>query len=189
MNKNLGPKILELRNSGLTYNEIVKILNCSKSIVCYHCGNNQKEKYINRLKKYRKKEDPIKKKLQSFLYKDKETSIVKTNKLKDIDKILYKKIINFTCVRESGNKLMFSLNDLKLKIGDNPKCYLTGRSIDLSNTRSYNLDHIIPASKGGDNSLENCNIACRDANQAKNDMLLEDFYKLCEDVIKIRDMD
>jgi hypothetical protein len=46
-------QILELREVGKTYNEIVDILGCSKSTVSYHCGNGQKEKSKRRLKKNR----------------------------------------------------------------------------------------------------------------------------------------
>jgi transcriptional regulator len=42
MNKNLGPKILRLRKQGKTYNQIAAVLNCSKSLVCYHLGKGQK---------------------------------------------------------------------------------------------------------------------------------------------------
>lgn len=78
---------------------------------------------------------------------------------------------------------MFNEELLLEKIGDNPVCYLTGRPINLEDSRSYNLDHIIPKSKGGNNSLENCQIACRDANQAKNDLTYDEFIQLCKDVL------
>lgn len=41
-------KILELREKGKTYNEIVAILGCSKGTVSYHCGNGQKAKAKSR---------------------------------------------------------------------------------------------------------------------------------------------
>jgi 5-methylcytosine-specific restriction endonuclease McrA len=80
-------------------------------------------------------------------------------------------------------KQKFSLQDLIDKIGNHPTCYLTGRPIDLSDGRSYHLDHIIPISKGGDNSLDNCEIACKEANQAKHNLSKDEFIKLCEEVI------
>ena len=82
---------------------------------------------------------------------------------------------------------MFNEEQLAEKIGDKPKCYLTGREINLDNSRSYQLDHIIPRSKGGDNSIENCGIACREANQAKNDMSYDDFVQLCREVVAYHD--
>ena len=48
MNKNLGAKIIELRKSGLTYNQIKNQLNCSKSNICYHLADGQKQKNKNR---------------------------------------------------------------------------------------------------------------------------------------------
>jgi hypothetical protein len=57
-------QILELHAQGKSYNEIVRILGCSKGSVSYHCGNGQKEKAYNRVKRYRageKSEKPPKK--------------------------------------------------------------------------------------------------------------------------------
>jgi CRISPR/Cas system Type II protein with McrA/HNH and RuvC-like nuclease domain len=184
MNKNLGPKILELRNSGLTYNEIVVILKCSKATVCYHCADGQKDKTRNRTRKMRKS-NPLIKKINNFTARKNKNSKSVKNIKNEIIKILSKKIEQFKRnTRKTGIKSMFSYTEFINKIGNNPKCYLTGRDIDLSNSRSYHLDHIIPISKGGDNSLENCGLACRNANLAKSDMSLNEFYQLCEDVIK-----
>lgn len=184
MNKNLGPQILELRNNGLTYNEIIKILNCSKATVCYHCANGQKEKTRNRTRKIRKS-NPLIQKVNNFTVREnKKGKSVKYIK-NEIIKILSKKIEQFKRnTRKTGTKSMFNYTEFTNKIGNNPKCYLTGRDIDLSDGRSYHLDHIVPISKGGDNSLDNCGLACRDANFAKSDMSLDEFYQLCEDVIK-----
>lgn len=50
--------ILKLRAEGLTYNQIVKKLGCSKGTVSFHCGAGQKEKALKRNRdrrnKYRK---------------------------------------------------------------------------------------------------------------------------------------
>lgn len=46
-------KILKLRESGMSYNSIASSLGCSKSTVCYYCGNHQKEKSIIRQRKNR----------------------------------------------------------------------------------------------------------------------------------------
>lgn len=60
-------EILKLRAQGKNYNEISKILGCSKGTISYHCGNGQKEKYReydrNRKEKNRKWLQSIKEKL------------------------------------------------------------------------------------------------------------------------------
>lgn len=76
------------------------------------------------------------------------------------------------------------LEDILEKIKTNPICNLTGRLLDVENTNSWHLDHIIPSSRGGDNSLENCQIVCADVNRAKSGLLQEDFIQLCLDVVK-----
>ena len=65
-------------------------------------------------------------------------------------------------------------------------CYLTGDKIDLTKTGSYHLDHIIPKSRGGSNTIENCGPATKEANQAKNSLTEEEFLDLCKKVIKYK---
>lgn len=177
MNKNLSEKIIELRNAGYSYNKIVEELNCSKSVVAYHCGKNQKEKNRQRNFKY-KKTNPLKTKLYAFHEKTKDGQFVSQQK-PDIYRILISKRFHFN----NGGEYMFTIEQLMEKIGSRPKCYLTGREIDLSKSRTYSLDHIVPRSKGGDNSLENCGLTCSDANRAKNDLSLDEFISLCQSVV------
>lgn len=70
------------------------------------------------------------------------------------------------------------------KIGKNPTCYLTGRKINLKDTSTYHFDHIIPASKGGTNELDNLGLVCKEINIAKNDKTPEEFIKLCIEVLE-----
>ena len=51
--KYMKEQILKLRNEGKTYSEIKKILGCPKSTISYYCGNEQKEKTKNRIRKRR----------------------------------------------------------------------------------------------------------------------------------------
>jgi 5-methylcytosine-specific restriction endonuclease McrA len=175
-------QILDLRKQGLSYNKIQEILGCSKSTISFHCGYKQKEKKNNRQNR-RRSDNCLIKKIENFRnrkYKHATYSL----KNRDWCDILQIKIKGFSMNRKTKKaKQKFSLQDLIDKIGDNPTCYLTGRSIDLSDGRSYHLDHIIPISKGGDNSLDNCNIACKEANQAKNNLSKDEFIKLCKEVI------
>lgn len=161
-------QILKLRNEGKTYNEIKKELGCSKGTISYHCGYGQKEKNNNRLIKFRNN-NPIKSKTDKFRGFE--------FKCRDFNKI------------ENNNKLQrstlnFSYEDVINYIGENPICYLTGRNIDINKTSSYHFDHIIPRKQGGDNSLENLGIACRDANMAKSDLTVDEFINLCKEVLE-----
>lgn len=42
--RNIGAKILELRAAGHNYNQIVEILECSKSTVAHHCNATSRKK-------------------------------------------------------------------------------------------------------------------------------------------------
>ena len=180
MNKNLKPKIIELKEKGYSYNKIVAELGCAKSTVSYHLGKNQKKKALSRKRVYRS-ENPLIKKRDNFV-NHKRRGVSQSSQQASVRKILTDKRHHF-CKRRGEKEYMFLLDELENKVRDNPHCYLTGRKIDLSDSLSYHLDHIVPVSKGGDNSLENCGLTCRSANQAKNDLLLDDFIKLCQDVI------
>lgn len=183
MSKKLKEKIFELRDLGKSYDQIVNELNCAKSTISYYCGDGQREKCRSRSRKSRK-DNVLSHKIYRF--KEQKQSDQKSCLLKNqkILHILNLKRHNF--LKNKNGPVMskeFSTKDLLAKIGENPKCYLTNRSIDLSDSKSYHLDHIMPVSRGGDNSLENCQIACRSANLAKSDMTYEEFVKLCKDVV------
>lgn len=51
MNNQVKQKIIQLRFSGKTYNEIKNEVGCSKGTISYHCGNGQKEKTRRRIAK------------------------------------------------------------------------------------------------------------------------------------------
>lgn len=133
---------------------------------------------------------PIVKKIENYKgyrdnYKKKTKFIQFISEDRSVSKILGIKIIRFGRNKKEGtySSMKFNAKDLLKKIGDHPVCQLTGRPIDLSNGPSYHLDHIIPKNKGGDNSLDNCQIVCREANQAKGDLLPEEFIELCKEVL------
>ena len=157
-------QIIKLRSNGKTYDEIKEILGCSKSTISYHCGVGQKKKSLLRTRKYRK-----------------EARVIIRNRL---DRFLSDRVHNFKRGGR-GDKITngkASYNAFFKRISDNPICYLTGREIDLCEPKTYNLDHIIPVAKKGENSLKNCGLSCRDANMAKSDMLLDEFIQLCKEV-------
>lgn len=158
-------QILELRAQGKTYNEIKEILGCSKSTISFHCGEGQKEKAYSRNNKNRKKK----------------AGIIKSK----LEKFTRYKIKNFRRgTWGEPNDSTFNYTSAYELIDSAKNCYLSGRPLDLENSRSYHLDHIIPQSKGGKNTLKNLGVACKEANMAKSDMLVDDFIQLCVDVCK-----
>ena len=156
-------EILQLRSKGLTYDQIADRLGCSKSTISFHCSKDGKARVAARNQKNRKK-DPLRKKIHQFN-----------------DRPVYEKIYNFNGCRMKDTK--FTKQDLLNKIGDNPTCAITGVPIELSKPETYSLDHIMPRSRGGENSLDNCQLVTRQVNQAKSDMTTEEFVLLCKQVI------
>ena len=189
MQETVKKQILELREQGLSYDKIADLLNCSKGTISYHCGEGQKNKVKLRQLKNRKLKSPLYNKINTFKYKNKKYFNSSSKNQKSVLEILKLKIVSFHRKYEGRKliereKLMFTEKQLLKKIGKKPICYLTGKPIDLLDSRSYQLDHIIPRSKGGKNTLDNCEIACKAANYAKGDLMLNEFFELCKSVLK-----
>jgi hypothetical protein len=171
-------KILSLRKEGKSYLEIKKILGCSKGTISYHCGEGQKEKTKKRnqenIKSY-----VVCKKLDKYKKKQLQT---KSDDFQRDRKWVYDPIRK---KRKSGVHLTknFGYKDILEKFGENTTCYLTGRPISLVEPKTYSFDHKIPPNKGGDNSIENLGITCREANYAKSDLLLDQFIELCKEIL------
>lgn len=163
-------QILELRNQGKTYREIRNILNCSLATISYHCGNNQKEKTLERSRKNRSTiEGTINKKI-SQVFNRKVHDALKYRELLTNNSFIYNK---------EGKKEFIQ------KCIDNPVCYWTGVKIDLLDTKSYEFDHYIPVTKGGENSYNNLVLSSKIANRMKHDLLAEEFLELCRQVLKV----
>lgn len=180
-------QILQLRDLGYSYREIEQKLNCSKGTISYHCGIDQKQKTTNRRKSNRLNQHPLIKKIENFHL----TTITPKKKLANqytLNKILKIKIEKFSMDQPGVyNNMNFTIKELLQKIGDNPVCTLTGKPIDLMNSKSYQLDHIIARSKGGSNDLDNCQLLSKEVNMAKQDLSVEDFIQLCRDVVNYID--
>jgi len=165
-------KILELRNEGKTYKQIQLILNCSKSTISYHCGEGQKEKTKKRTKQRR--ENILLNKVERFKYRK-----FRNNK---------EKVRRFNKRDEKGftNKQFeetFIWVDVLEKFGENTFCYLSGEKINLLND-SYSLDHIIPHSRGGNNSLNNLGITHEVVNQMKSDLKPDELIMWCKKILE-----
>lgn len=157
-------EILKLRKEGKTYKEISEILKCAKSTVCYYCGEDQKEKSKKRLTKNRE--------------------LLKNKLYCRFDKFLRNKLKNYK--RGRPDELTKNKDKYEIfyeKILSNPKCYITGEYINLEDTQSYELDHIVPYSKGGECNLNNMGLTIKYANRAKSDMTLEELLQLCEKIL------
>lgn len=169
---NMKEKILKLRAEGKTYNEIKTILNCSKSIICYYCGVNQKEKNQSRQKERRK--DHLKRKTDAFKHSSRKFTLNRaTLKFQKNNKKIYNKTIIPT----------FGYRDVLEKFGEYTTCYLSGEKINLLKDNNYSLDHIDPASKGGDNSLDNLGILHSVVNQMKFNLTNEEFIEWCKKIL------
>ena len=160
--------ILRLREEGLSYRDIQSKLGCSKGLISYHCGKGQKEKVLNRTRLRRASLHPLEYRFEGFNSGNKIRSF--RHSVRNCNRDVY--------VSGSFTKKEFLDKFL------NSKCYLTGRNIDFNDTKSFEIDHIIPVSKGGSNELSNAEIACKDANQSKGSMLLEDYLLLCREVLE-----
>lgn len=168
-------QILKLRNEGKSYNEIVNLLGCSKATVAYHCGKGQKEKTRARAKK-RRSDLVITRKVDNFQY---------DRKIKDKAEDFQRERILVKGVSKLGERTInFRWHDVINKFGWETTCYLTGRSINIREPKTYHFDHIIPVSKGGDSSLDNLGIACKEANMAKNNLMVDEFIDLCKEVLE-----
>lgn len=176
--------ILKLRSEGKSYKEIQFALGCSKSTISYHCGSGNEKK---RVKDDIKKRQPICKKVSNFKTRCSRANYhAISSKLKTFKRRSSRSGNRTnTIVNSVGQN--YSCKDVVDKIGKNPLCYLTGKKIDLNNSAAYHLDHVIPASRGGSNDLNNLQICIKEANQAKGQLLLEELYELCESVLAWRD--
>jgi len=184
----LTKNILKLRKDGLSYKQIKNNLNCSLSIICYHLGKDQKIKHDIRQAKHRCNRHPYSSKISSFFGRRSYNQNTQKDLNSNTKYVIQRKIYHFHKKKGSMAKSYqspnFTVQDVLDKFGEHPKCALTGKEIDISKSKTYHFDHIIPTSKGGKNSLDNLQLLTKEANMAKSDMLNDDFIALCIDVIK-----
>ncbi len=188
-------QILKLRSEGKSYNQIKEILGCSKGTISYHCGNGQKEKTAKRRKKRRK--NAILKRVDRFKsvkYKKKNSDLLLD---KEKEHRLFVESIRKFQKRSSGNgkyvidkdiETTFTWKDVIEVYGENTHCYLSGVPINLYKN-NYEIDHIIPVSRGGDNTFSNFGITHKVINQMKSNLMVEEFIMWCIKVLEFNGYD
>ena len=154
-------KVRLLLSQGLTKKEVAKLMNTTYSTIYYHAIDKAAKKHFKVKQKYRNDQRPLIHKIDAFHKQHKSLGAA------------------------NGNGYNFTVNQLEEKIGkNNPLCYLSGRPIDLTDSSSYQLDHMQPRSRGGENTLENCGAACAEANKSKSAMTGDEYLILCKDVLE-----
>jgi hypothetical protein len=177
--KELESKIKDLKEKGFSYNKIKSELNCSKSTISYHLGNDQKLKAKNRVKKYRSNPNSVlSEKIYRFRWRSDKNVMSKIRDFQRRDNSLEKGSLLSTQPK------IFTIEDFLLKIGDEHKCYLSGEPINIYNPIEYSIDHIIPASKNGDNSIENAGLISLTINKMKDNLTVEEFINKCIQILK-----
>lgn len=59
-------------------------------------------------------------------------------------------------------------------------------SILATATKSYSIDHILPSSKGGENTINNAGLICSSINKMKSDITVEEFLEKCIQVLECK---
>ena len=167
-------EILKLRSEGKTFNEIKEILKCSKSTISYHCSDEQKEK--SKLRRQKRRKNILIGKTERFIYR----------KSKNINESIRKFQKRDNSIKGYVNpniEVTFTWKDVLEKFGENTYCYLSGEKINL-NEDNYSLDHILPASRGGDNSLSNLGITHKIVNTIKSDLTPDELIEWCKKILE-----
>lgn len=178
-------KIIKLRESGKSYREIEKLLKCSKSTISYHCGIGQKKKsYKRQIITKNKLRNKIQTKIQNFsVVYEKYVYRQSVSELKL--KIRYR-IVSFSMRNDRAKYITpsFTVDEFLEKVGDKPVCYLSGKPIDMNDSRSWSIDHKIPRSRGGNSTLDNAGICDSIVNSAKSNMTIDEFFEVCKTVLE-----
>jgi CRISPR/Cas system Type II protein with McrA/HNH and RuvC-like nuclease domain len=147
-------EILKLKNDGMTMSDIARTLNISRERVRYYIDPNRRNVVLKSQSKFNEKNR------------------------------LCKKVANFHVTTENKVGRNFRYKEFLDRIGANPICYITKEPIDLNDHASYSIDHILPSSKGGTNSIENAGLIKSDVNRMKQDKTPDEFFSMCKRVLE-----
>ena len=160
-------KIHELRDKGMSYNQIATMTKCSKATLSYYFGSGGKKAVRDRQRKNRKELGVLRARLESW----------------ELDN---GKLPRHNVFRKTKQDRKNRIEESRKYLEDtfNGKCYLSGRPFDLDDTGTFHFDHIIPKSAGGENHIANLGVCVPEANQAKSDLSVDEFLELCKDVLE-----
>ena len=177
----LNKQIIALRKKGLSFNQIAKQLKCSKSTVSYALRKKTRQKSKEKNAEYPNHLKKLNSKIYSF------TNPKISTQTKAAWYINNSPRQNTKAISDKANRfqrsMTFNYKDVHEKYGDHFPCALTGRPLEFNEPQTYEYDHILPTSRGGDNSIDNLQLLCPEANKAKGMMTDDEFKDLCREVI------
>jgi hypothetical protein len=171
--------------TGKSYNDIARILNCSKGTISHHINPATRKKTYARTVELRKTIEG-KVMFKFALFKSRKHSGAVAREIKGKwERNFYFKMVYF---KKNGKDMKENINAKQIlkkfsKDGKTTRCYLTGKKIDLSDTSSYHFDHVVAVAKGGTNGIDNLGIAIPEANCGKGVLSVDEFIDLCKDVL------
>ena len=177
----LNKKIIALRQKQYSFRQIAEELNCSKSTVSYALRKKTRDKVKKKSASLPQHEKKILNKIYCFKnahLSDKPKTAWYINKSpRQVKQSISVKAHRFQ------RAMTFNAKDVLKKFGKHFPCALTGRPIDFYKPETYEYDHIQPISRGGDNTLNNLQLLCPEANQAKGRLTDQEFIELCKEVV------
>ena len=177
----LNKKIIALRQKQYSFRQIAEELNCSKSTVSYALRKKTRDKVKKKSASLPQHEKKILNKIYCFKnahLSDKPKAAWYINKSpRQVKQSISVKAHRFQ------RAMTFNAKDVLKKFGKHFPCALTGRPIDFYKPETYEYDHIQPISRGGDNTLNNLQLLCPEANQAKGRLTDQEFIELCKEVV------
>jgi len=179
----LGPKIINLRYQGYSYDKIAEALSCSKSTISYHLSPGGKQRVRDREARQRKDNPTILHVKRVWHFQN--PRIPSTRSTPWYQHLTHRQISKAISQKphQFQKTMTFNYKDVHAKYGDHFTCSLTGRPLNWNNPEDYQYDHIVPIARGGDNTLSNLQILCTEANQAKGHLTDEEFIDLCKEVV------